>query len=156
MPNSLVTQHYPDDFQIVCVSIPGSASDPTALMYADRDLVIDSVVFGIRAVGTSSTSNNEVKIEVATGLNLATGSELCTFSTDGTTPTAASGDTIVSTTDGVVRVNSTGVSQAVGSSTKLDSNVNLVKAGQWVVADLVGTDSSLRAMVQIRFRSRVN
>ena len=55
MPNPLVVQHYPDDFQILTYNFANtSPSDPTVLLYADRPLVIDSIHVTILTATTAS------------------------------------------------------------------------------------------------------
>jgi hypothetical protein len=151
--NSLVTQHYPNDFQIVTVPFVAAAStsDPVVFMYADRDLVIDSVVVGIIVPGGG---NGRLNIEEATAPNSSAGTIICSFNIDGGN-NAAAGDTIISDTDSVVRIDAAGDSQNVGASTKINNANNLIQKGRWVMIDFENTFAAFRGTVQIRFRSMV-
>lgn len=151
MPTSLVTQHYPDDFQVCTFPIMSAPVDPFPAFYADRDMVVDSVTVGVQAAGGA---NGRLFLETAAAPNADSGTVFCTINIDGTSNTTA-GDTIISTTDGVLRREAAGTSGNVGASTLINAENNLVKAGQWVMLDFGGTVTGFRGVVQVRFRSRV-
>ena len=56
MPTPLVTQHYPHDFQIITLGLntTGDGADQ-AMFYADRNIVIDSVIVGTSVADTGAT-----------------------------------------------------------------------------------------------------
>ena len=153
MPSSLVTQHYPDDFQVVSFhNINPSAGDPIALLYAERDIVIDSIVLGVRIAGNDAGGGG---LSFETSLSPAgdSGTSMCVFNIDGSNNTVA-GDTKIATTDSAIRYLANG-SVANDSSTKINPDANLVRAGRWLMMDVVGTAGNFRGTVQVRFRSRV-
>lgn len=154
MPNSLVTQHYPDDFQVASFhNLNPAVGDPVALLYAERDIVIDSIVVGVRIPGTNAGGGG---LSFETSLSPAGdgGTSMCTFNVDGSNNTVA-GDTKIATTDSAIRYLADG-SVANDSSTKINPDANLVRAGRWLVLDYLGTVSEFRGFVQVRFRSLVS
>lgn len=153
MPNSLVTQHYPDDFQVASFhNLNFGFGDPMALLYAERDIVIDSIVLGVRIPGNSAGGGG---LSFETSLSPAGdgGTSMCTFNIDGSNNTSA-GDTKIATTDSAIRYLADG-SVANDSSSKINPDANLVRAGRWLVMDFVGTVSEFRGFIQVRYRSRV-
>lgn len=155
--NSLMTQHYPDDFQVVTLSYPGAVvHDPTALLYADRDLVVDQIVVGVHAAGGGSYALN---FRVSPDCRNTSATSMCTINLD--TANVADGDTIIANTDSVLRYNSSGVLQSTTTGSvainAVTANVqsNTIDRGSWLVIDPSGTAGSGRAIIQVRFRSRV-
>jgi hypothetical protein len=65
MPTPLVTQHYPDDFQILTFNIRAFTSGDL-LFYADRDMVIDSITFGLQTAGGTGATLQLAKTTTAT------------------------------------------------------------------------------------------
>jgi len=149
---SLLAQYYPDDFQVSVYSMNiAAANDPTLLVYADRDLVVDSIVCGVHATVAGASFSIEYTKDIGTAT--PTGIVLATFALDGTGSVA--GDTLVSTTDSIIRTGSTGtVNAVVTGNTVIDKDNNFIPKGNWVVIDTLSI-STARAGVQIRFRSRL-
>ena len=153
---SLIPQYYPDDFQVLTLSYPGAAvHDPTALLYADRDLIIDEIVVGVHTAGSTSYAFN---FRVSPDCTSTSAASMCTINID--TANVSAGDTLVATTDGVIRFNSSGVAQttATGSvainAVSAGVQTNTIDRGSWLVIDPSGTVGSGRGIIQIRFRSR--
>lgn len=149
--NSLVTQHYPDDFQVVVFNNATAAPhDPTVLLYADRDLYVDEIVVGIHAVGGTSAA---LSFEVTRDLAGGTGDVVAVANID--TANVVASDTMVLTTEGVVRTSSSGSVYASSTgSTAISNSENKIPQGYWLIIDITGTIGSGRAAVQVRFRSR--
>ena len=150
--NSLVIQHYPDDFSLtVFPNAAAAPHDPTILLYADRDLYVDEIVVGIHAVGGGSAV---LSFEVTRDLTNATaGSVVALANID--TANVSAGDTMVFTTEGVVRTSTTGSVYASSTGSTAISNLeNKIPQGYWLLIDITGTIGSGRASVQVRYRSR--
>lgn len=153
--NSLLTEQYPNDFQVITIySSPSSTSnDPLPILYADRNIVIDSIVVGVRTPAPESGAR--VAFEVAGAPNSEASTEVvCTANID--TAETSAGDTFVFTTNRVIRTSSGGSSLPTPSSTPISSSVNLVEKGKWLVADFsAGNLTAFRLLIQVRFRSLV-
>ena len=149
MPIPLVTQHYPDDFQIFTFPLlvgsgyrseEAGAVTTTPLLYEDRDLVVDSITVAISVVGTSGAALNVRKSTAGTS----------------TTPSGPSFDTTGTAVKlHTVNVDGTTLGTTVVTLNSPSTDVNLVKAGNWLGLAFAGTTANMRGMVQIRFRSRV-
>lgn len=139
MPNVLQTAYYNDDFQIVAELLVSPVTG-TALLYADRDLVIDSITFGVSVVGGSGATLQIVKTTAGT---LASPSSAVAA-------TVAAG-TALHTAQAIT----TGGTYFPTLTTPA-SDTNLIKAGNWVGVVVAGTISTAAVLVQIRFRSRLN
>lgn len=153
---SLIPQYYPDDFQVLTLSYPGAAvNDPTALLYADRNLIVDEIVVGVHAVGSTSYAFN---FRASPDCTSTSATSMCTINID--TANVSAGDTLVATTDGVTRFNSSGVAQTTSTGSVAINAVsagvqsNTIDKGSWLVIDPSGTVGSGRGVIQIRFRSR--
>lgn len=154
---SLLVQNYSDDFQILAIPFTSAAvNDPTAILYADRDMIIDEIVVGVHAVGGTGY---KFDFEVSTNSVGSAGVSMCTINID--TANVALGDTLVATTDNVLRFNSAGVLQTTTTGSTAINGVtagvqsNFIPRGSWLVMDVDGTVGSARVIVQIRFRSRL-
>jgi len=149
--NSLVIQHYPDDFSLtVYPNAIAAPHDPTILLYADRDLYIDEIVVGVHAVGGTSAV---LSFEVTRDISATGGTVVALANID--TANISNGDTIVLTTDAVVRTNGSGVVQTTATgSTVINKDENKIPQGYWLMFDITGTIGSGRASVQVRYRSR--
>lgn len=158
MPTPLVTQHYPDDFQTISYVFTGALiNDPSAILYADRDLIIDQIVVGIHAVGSTSGA---LSFEVANSCTSTSGTVLGVVTVD--TANVTAGDHII--LDGVsptIYKYTAGVAAAVSGCTQLkyinatNTTVdNVVPAGSWLIVDSTGTTTGARVTIQIRYRSR--
>jgi len=154
--NSLLPQYYQDDFQVTVLSHPATAiDDPTAILYADRDLIVDEIVVGVRTAPAAAATLN---FEVSPDCTAVGGTSMCTISLNSTNVTA--GDTVVATTDSVLRYSLTGALQTtVAGSTAINGvtagvQSNLIPKGSWLIVD-PDTATNARAIIQIRFRSRL-
>lgn len=146
---SLPTQYYPDDFQIITINAINTALvDPTAVLYADRDLIIDSIIVYTRtANGSAATGSFEVTTDptgvsgavmAVADLNLTAGTTLF-LATDGGTPPAT--------------VTAAGAAGTSANSTQLTKDENTINRGSFLVVDL-SAGTNWRGFIQIRFRSR--
>lgn len=172
MPNPLVFQHYPDDFQVLTYTFNGSTPADQVLLYADRPLVIDSITVGVQAVGSTSAV-----------LNFYTSAD-CTFGGTNVTIAAANidtanvaaGDTIIldgvnNSSNAVRKYSKTGTAGSATGSTQLKyinasnttidnvlttsmSTDKVYPVGTYLLLDVTGTIGSAKGLVQIRFRSR--
>ena len=155
--SSLPVQHYADDFQVVSIPFWAAAiTDPTPILYADRDLVIDEIVVGVTVVGGTSYA---LDFESSTSPIGTAGASMCTINVD--TANVSAGDTLVATTDNVLRYSSAGALQTTTVGSTAINGVtagvqsNFIAKGSWLVVDISGTVGSGRVVVQIRFRSRL-
>jgi hypothetical protein len=139
MPNALVTQHYPDDFQNAEELFVGAITSGTALIYADRDLVIDSIVIGVSVVGGSGATVKLAKTTTGTSASPASAA-----------PASFTGGTDLHTAQSI-----TATGTFIPSLTTPNLDTNLVKAGNWVGIVTGGTYGTPTVAVQIRYRSRV-
>jgi|688.fasta_scaffold341983_1 hypothetical protein len=139
MPVPLVTQHYPDDFQTETVQFT-TPIDGQAFFYADRDIVIDSLVVGVAVAGGISSAIKFTKTTSGTAANPA----------DPTVANITGGTDITET----VMIDAVATASAPLLSTSTD--VNIVKAGNWVGVERVsGTFGTPNLIFRVRFRSRV-
>ena len=156
--SSLLPQYYEDDFQVVVFNNAAAAPhDPTILLYADRDMIIDEIVVGVHAVGgTSSTISFEAVTDIST--NNPTAVPMATVNIDTSIITA--GDTLVLTTDGITRTTAAGVVTTSSTGTTAINGItagvqsNLIRKGSWLIADLNSIGAG-RVAIQVRFRSRL-
>ena len=158
MPNPLVVQHYPDDFQTVSYVFTGALiNDPSAILYADRALVIDQIVVGVHAVGGSGGA---LSFEISNSCIGTSGNSIGVVTVD--TANVTAGDHII--LDGVgttVYKYTAGVAAACTGCTQLKwlnaTNTtidNVIPAGSWLVVDSTGTTTPCRVTIQVRYRSR--
>jgi hypothetical protein len=157
--NSLLPQYYNDDFQVVVFNNAIAAPhDPTILLYADRDMIIDEIVVGVHAVGgASAVLNFESTVDISN--TAPAGAVMAAVNID--TANITAGDTFVLTTDGITRTTSAGVVTTTSTGTTAINAVsagvqnNFIPKGSWLVADITGTIGAGRVAIQIRFRSRL-
>ena len=135
MPNVLLTQYYHDDFQVVNEVLVSPATG-TAIFYAERDTVIDQIIFGVSVQGGTSATLQIAK------------------TTTGTSSTPASA--VVSGTGLHTAQAITSTGTYVQTLTTPASDTNLIKAGNWVGVVVGGTIGSAAVAVQLRLRSRLN
>ena len=128
MATPLLPQSYPDDFQIITLPLTVAEGVDRAIFYADRTLVVDSVVIGC------TTVDSDGSITVKHG-----GGPLAADINSGTSIT------------GATSVASTGT---LTPTIITASNANEVAAGRWVGIDAT-TAEAFAGVVQIRFRSRL-
>lgn len=148
MPNFLTTQYYPDDFQVMSAVISPAVTAQTvatyAFFYADRDLVIDSIIVG--AGGNPATATN-IRM-------------LFRKTTTGTLASPASAGDISSGT--TISPNQNLPTSGGGTFNypiaTPASDLNLVKAGNWVGFTYSTNDANgfPTYAIQVRVRSRLN
>jgi hypothetical protein len=160
MPNPLVTQHYPDDFAIASFVFTGALiNDPSAILYADRTLVIDQIVVGVHAAGTSSGAG-ALSFEISNSCIGTSGNSIGVVTVDGANVTAGDhvildgvGTTVYKYTAGVAAA-CTGCTQLKWLNTSNTTIDNVIPAGSWLVVDSTGTTTGARVTIQVRYRSR--
>ncbi len=138
MPNPLQIQGYHDDFQIIAETLLAPITG-TALIYAERDMVIDAIYMGVSAVGTVSATLQVVKTTTGTLTTPASASAIVVAA--GTALHTAQAITVLGT--------------FAPTLTTPSLDTNLIKAGNWVGVVVAGTVSSAVIAVQFRIRSRV-
>lgn len=146
MPTPLVTQHYPDDFQVVTFNAldryNAGATDGSngsfAIFYADRDVAVDSIVIGIAVAGAASSSLRIFKTTSGTAASPATP----LF--NGTTALTTAAQAADATAGVYVQTLATPA-----------NDTNIVRAGNWIGVLLSGTLTAFRGQIQIRLRSRI-
>lgn len=156
---SLLPQYYNDDFQIL--SIPfltaSGVTDPNPILYADRDLVIDEIVVGVPTLGGAAAVLN---FRVSTNPAEVSSASMCIINLDGAVPNLVANDTLIATTDNVLRYSSTGTLYTTAAGSTAINGVtagvqsNLIPKGSWLVIDPTSAGAA-RVVVQIRFRSRL-
>lgn len=139
MPVPLVTQHYPDDFQILTFTIR-AFTNGDLLFYADRDVVIDSITFGLQTAGGTGASLQLAKTTGGTATTPASGAAA-----------NVTGGTALHTAVDI----STGTATTVVSLTTPSSDTNRVAAGNYVGVIVAGTIGTPDGIIQIRLRSRI-
>lgn len=143
--NSLPTQYYHDDQQIVTELISVPSGNGVPLLYADRNLIIDSVVVTPMIKSTATTKTATIQKTTA-GTN------------DGITISPAAADATLSSIMGAGTINlntfATTVVATDTATTYLDNTKNTLDAGNWLFFVPSETATSSLIAVQIRFRSR--
>lgn len=129
--NVLPASEYPDDFEIVSVPfnhvLEGTAANTIPFLYADVDLVVDSVVVGISVIeGAAET----VEVVHATTIQATTG--------------------FLSLQTATVSTNTLGTTVAT-----VNTSNNLVPAGSWIMLKFDAALGAAHGCVQIRFRTRL-
>lgn len=158
MPNPLVTQHYPDDFAIASFVFTGALiNDPSAILYADRALVIDQIVVGVHAVGGSAGA---LSFEISNSCTGTSGNSIGVVTVDTANVTAGDhvildgvGTTVYKYTAGVAAA-CTGCTQLKWLNATNTTIDNVIPAGSWLVVDSTGTTTGARVTIQVRYRSR--
>jgi len=143
MPVPLVTQHYPDDFQVLTFQIRAFSSGDL-LFYADRDIVIDSITFSIQTAGGAGATLQLAKSTVGTVATPSTGAAA-----------HITGGTALHATAFAMGSGATVPATEVVSLATPSSDTNLVKAGNFVGVIVAGTIGTPEGIIQVRFRSRV-
>lgn len=142
---SLPTQYYHDDQQLCCEVVSALTTAGVPVLYADRNLIIDSVVIGsIVAAGagvtatirkTTAGTNDGVTITPA-----APNAALTSVMATGTIPLDTIASTIVVSTESATR--------------SLSIDHNTLDAGNWLFFVPSAAASGYVGAIQIRFRSR--
>ena len=140
MPNVLQTQYYHDDFQVLNEVVVGAITSGQALFYAERDTVIDQIIFGVSVAGGSGATLQVVK------------------TTSGTlaSPVSALAATVAAGTALHTAQAITTGGTYTATLTTPSSDTNLVKAGNWIGLVTGGTYGTPAVALQLRFRSRLN
>jgi hypothetical protein len=142
--SSLPTQYYHDDQQIITEFLPTAPSTRIPILYADRNLIIDSVVVGTLTASTGNTTATIQKTTAGTndGITItpaAPDATLTSMMATGTIATGAIGTVVVSTES---------------ATRSLSTDHNTLDAGNWLFYVPGGAATAHVATVQIRFRSR--
>lgn len=141
--SSLPAQYYHDDQQVICeVLIAPAAATP--ILYADRNLIIDSVTVGTYTASTGGTTATIQKTTAGTndGITITPAfpnASLTSIMATGTIPIDVI-RTIVVTTESATR--------------SLSTDQNTLDAGNWLMFVPVSGATNFVGSVQIRFRSR--
>jgi hypothetical protein len=169
MPNSLVAQHYPDDFFIL--SYHGTLASDTILFWADRDYVIDQISVTLLTMSSSTGSNGRLSFLVTSDAgDFNPANTICTADcrTVANSGTGAAGTTFVFDSErfpsGVTKqFDSAGVAltsvatlSATGATTAVafSSTNNILRRGQFLTMAQT-TNTGAGGLVQIRLRSRI-
>lgn len=138
MPNPLAVEQYNDDFQIISELLISPVTG-TAMVYAERDTVIDAIYMGVSVVGGSGATLRIVK------------------TTSGTlaSPASASAAVVAAGTGLHTAQVITALGTFIPTLTTPDLDTNLIKAGNWVGVVVAGTISTAAVLVQFRLRNRV-
>ena len=148
----LDTKYYPSDFQVVTTSLVGVGAPSKIVMYADRDLIIDSVIV---TIGDGTDVNATLRLAYVTNLvaptytaNNSTGT---TFNI--TTVLNVTANTPASGGPSLRYITGDGTFDFVKSAGVPIQNIVPQGATIWVAANsLAGVE---RGAVQIRFRSQL-
>lgn len=141
--NSLPAQYYHDDQQICCeVLIAPAAATP--ILYADRNLIIDSVTVGTYTASTGGATATIQKTTAGTNDGIT-----ITPAAPNATPTS-----IMAT--GTIPINAAGtiVVNTESATRSLSNAQNTLDAGNWLLFVPASGATSFVGSVQIRFRSR--
>lgn len=141
--NSLPAQYYHDDQQVMCeVLIAPAAATP--ILYADRNLIIDSVTVGTYTASTGGTTATIQKTTAGTNDGIT-----ITPAAPNATPTS-----IMAT--GTIPINAAGtiVVNTESATRSLSNAQNTLDAGNWLLFVPASGATSFVGSVQIRFRSR--
>jgi hypothetical protein len=141
--NSLPTQYYTDDQTILVESLSAPAG-AVPILYADRDLIIDSVVVGTYTASSGGASATIQKTTAAT----RTGTTITPAAPNATATSIMGAGTIAINAAGTVVV------ATDTATTYLDKTLNKLDAGNWLLFVPVSGATSLVGTVQVRFRSR--
>jgi len=141
--NSLPTQYYHDDQQVVCeVLIAPAAATP--ILYADRNLIIDSVVVGVYTVSAGITATIQKTVGATNdGITITPVS-----------PAAASPQTLMATGTIPVATAGTYVVSTESATRSLSADHNTLDAGNWLLFVPSASATGAVLSVQVRFRSR--
>lgn len=147
--NSLPVQHFPDDFSIETISLPLVV--PTTgwpVLYADRDLVIDSITVGI-CVASTTSSQTAIFSKTTSGIRNASDNSKITPAQVFTSPTSimAAGSVAISTIG-------TYVLTTDSATNNLSASLNRLDAGNWLIFVPSGATVGMTCTIQVRVRSR--
>lgn len=146
MPTPLVTQYYPNDFQVVTFNAfdrynagtTDGSGGSFAVFYADRDVAVDSIVIAV--TGTTASTLQIFKTTSGTVSSPAT-------------PLFASGTALTTAAQSTATAGTYVQTLATPAN-----DTNIVRAGNWigvVAVAGVGTLGNIRASTQIRLRSAI-
>lgn len=133
--NVLPVQYYPDDFQRITHVVHDASLADLALVYADRNLIVDSVLLCCSGTAVGGSATIEL-VKVASG-------------TIPTSTNIQSGTSISSTMS--IAANSAATAGTITNTT------NFVDIGSWICIKTTaggGTLSNFRGTIHMRFRSR--
>jgi hypothetical protein len=141
---SLPTQYYTDDQTIAIEGLSATPAAGVPILYADRDLIIDSVIVGTLTVSTGGTTATIQKTTSATRSNgvITPASPAATL-----TSIMGAGTIAIGTAGTVVVATDT-------ATTYLDKTLNKLDAGNWLLFVPASVATAFAGTIQIRFRSR--
>lgn len=144
--NSLPTQYYTDDLTIAVEGLVAPAA-AVPILYADRDLIIDSVIVGVYTACTATTKTATIqKTTTASRSN----NGVLTPASPAATPTSIMGAGTISTATPGTTVIATDT-----TTTYLSNTLNKLDAGNWLLFVPSEAATALVGTVQVRFRSRL-
>jgi hypothetical protein len=167
MPTSIETDSLPDFIQVV--SIPNcdftlaAGDDPMPLLYAEKPMIIDSVVIGIQQE-TLSTSDAIVRLTNGPSAAQGEGSAftICGFDIGNN---VATGYTFETTTQKFklfddTKNDVTSSMTTTAANLQLSNTLNFVPAGNWICLSVSSASGfaggALKMTVQLRIRTRIN
>jgi len=143
--NFLPVQYYTDDQTLAVEGLTATPAAGVPILYADRDLIIDSITVGTLTASSGGASATIQKTTAATRSN-----------TGAITP-ASPGATLTSIMNtGTIAINAVGtvVVTTESATTSLSISQNKLDAGNWLFFVPVSVATALAGTIQIRFRSR--
>lgn len=165
MPTSIETDSLPDFIQVVsipnCDFTSGTGDDPMPLLYAEKPMIIDSVVIGIQQE-TLTNSNTIVRLTNGPSAVQAEGATftICGFDIG---DNVAPGYTFETTTNKFRLVTDAGLDVTssmltTAANLTLSNTLNFVPAGNWICLSVSGSlaGGALKMTVQLRIRTRIN
>ena len=165
MPTSIETDSLPDFIQVVsipnCDFTAGTGDDPMPLLYAEKPMIIDSVVIGIQQ---QTLTNINTVVRLTNGPSAAQGEgvsfTICGFDIG---DNVATGYTFETTTQKFklfddVKNDITSSMTSTAANLRLSNTLNFVPAGNWICLSISGslTGGALKMTVQLRIRTRIN
>jgi hypothetical protein len=165
MPTSIETDSLPDFIQVVsipnCDFTSGAFDDPMPLLYAEKPMIIDSVVIGIQQFGLS---NSDTTVRITNGVSPVTfegpAFNVCGFDIG---QNIGPGYVFETTTETFKLLNDTRADitsqmATTAGNQKLSKTLNFVPAGNWICLSILGglTGGALKMTVQLRIRTRIN
>lgn len=165
MPTSIETDSLPDFIQVVsipnCDFTSNVGDDPMPLLYAEKPMIIDSVVIGIQQE-TLTNSNTVVRLTNGPSAVQVEGSAftICGFDIG---DNVAAGYTFETTTQKFklfdeTKNDITSAMTSTAANLQLSNTLNFVPAGNWICLSVSGglTGGALKMAVQLRIRTRIN
>lgn len=167
MPTSIETDSLPDFIQVVsipnCDFTSNLGDDPMPLLYAEKPMVIDSVVIGIQQ---ETLSNSDTIVRLTNGPSAAQvegiSFTICGFDIG---DNVAAGYTFETTTQkfklfDATKADVTSSMVTTAANLRLSNTLNFVPAGNWICLSISSASGlsggALKMTVQLRIRTRIN